>query len=134
MKYLLTLFFFGLLTISCEEDNLNFTETSAVVRSATTPDTTSLNGDFAIFITVLGSSGCAQYARFEALESNDTTYFSMYTKFPDTDQICSTAIIEIDTSIFYSYTTPGMKYLVFDGELDFSGSGPERILDSVYVE
>ncbi|MEM7552195.1 MAG: hypothetical protein AAF363_21095 [Bacteroidota bacterium] len=111
--------------ISCNETEIDFIETSTSVKSISKPDTTALNESVRINLIIFGSNGCANFSRFEVLQLNDTSSFKLFQK-SNRNEICTRAIIEIDTVINLVLSRPGINYLKFEGE-----QGP--LVDSVFV-
>ncbi len=111
-------FLLGLVFVSCEDD-VDYLVTKTVAKEVSVPNSARVNEKFDIDIVVYGSSGCSLFSGFDMNQIGDTTYFELFQK-RDKSATCTTAIIEIQTTISVSFSEPGTKYLIFNDSINYS--------------
>jgi hypothetical protein len=123
----------GLVFISCEDD-VEYLETTTAAKEVTVPESAKVNEKFDIDLVVYGSSGCSSFSRFNMNHIGDTTYFELFQKrVRNANAYCTTAIIEIQTTISVSFSEPGTKYLKFNDSTIFSEYTTE-IIKSIEIK
>lgn len=124
MKLISVLFIPILLSACATEFNAEY-ETTIVPGSLSVPDTLYEDQLGTIYFSAYGINSCARYARYESTPTGNSTYFKFYCY--KTEGNCFTAMIEIDTSIVYSFSRPGWNYLYF------KISNDSLAIDSVFI-
>lgn len=120
----------ALFTICCKPEEVGpettYTQTEAVVKGVSLPDTVNSGVAFEFTVTMYGTNGCAKHGSNEALVSADTSKYTMYQSIPD-GSTCTEGIIEIDVDITRTLSNSDYHYFLFNLNED------TQILDSVYV-
>ena len=119
--------------IACEDDDSDIRESMTGVSSVSVPESVKINEDFDLSLKVFGSSSCAEFSRFTASESGDTTIFKFYQK-RDGSLVCSTIVIEIPVEVSLKYESTGKKYLKFNAEPSIFSDDEMLIIDSLIVD
>ena len=117
MKYSSCLFFLlavvAITFAACADEDTDYRESPTAAIDISSPSSARINEPISIGMTVFGSSGCSEFSRFTTTVVGDTTFFQLFQR-RDQAAVCTTQIIEIETSIEVSFDVAGTKFMKFN--------------------